>query len=656
MNNIVQQFFDRDFEIGINECLFYRKYEMDKDKVKQYIDDVINTPITDFLEYVISKKIPSFFPVSSVVQFSSIHDSTTKICQKLDEEGDEGYDMAYIGRLLLDDGMERNIAAYRKYGENQSKTAVEFGLVQELYNYYYLSCLGKIFNELETSTQVALLRRTILRNHFIQRLISLSQKEEISIRGQLSSFLKESTAKRRLSNIKSLFEIIRGVDGLADPYILNIKEIEAVKQMELPITVEISSKSNQGFRQKKTILKVTFPDGIVICKNTANETFVDVINHIGPQKVAQLGFTVSNKPMMSKEQLEGCRYLQHSLNDGWWVIAPTATVSKRKLLEKISYELSISFMVEDVPLRYSQSNIDIDSENLMAKSNPETWVLPWAPQQYDLAQRIKDYGYLYWNLSDCLLQKFDIVYVYESAPASRIRYKFIIENVGVHMTAEEFQKDLPYQTGKCAFTIGQIDTKLRFIDEYDSELLGRECLIKNGVNGNIQGPMKATVELVNYIENLPSVKAENAKRGLLTYYKIAFSSLDCLKVKGCCAPHKPILLLSVLELIDEGKIVANKIFPSDNLVIKFNKVWRTYVSEESSFSPNCWTPFYHLQTDGFWHWGSLNDDLSVIRGIRSQKQLKKHNIYAFFDNDLFELLMDGHNRTILRNSLLSFFR
>ena len=65
------------------------------------------------------------------------------------------------------------------------------------------------------------------------------------------------------------------------------------------------------------------------------------------------------------------------------------------------------------------------------------------------------------------------------------------------------------------------------------------------------------------------------------------------------APHKPILLLSVMDLIEQGVIAQNFIEPSLDLVETFN----TYISMvlPPSWKNRMANPYPRLQKGGFWH-------------------------------------------------------
>ncbi|WP_309232613.1 hypothetical protein [Cylindrospermum sp. FACHB-282] len=65
------------------------------------------------------------------------------------------------------------------------------------------------------------------------------------------------------------------------------------------------------------------------------------------------------------------------------------------------------------------------------------------------------------------------------------------------------------------------------------------------------------------------------------------------------AQHKPILLLSVIDLIAQGIITNNKIPVSDDLIQTFDKYWNLIGSQ--SYKGGLHYPFFHLQNEGFWY-------------------------------------------------------
>jgi len=65
------------------------------------------------------------------------------------------------------------------------------------------------------------------------------------------------------------------------------------------------------------------------------------------------------------------------------------------------------------------------------------------------------------------------------------------------------------------------------------------------------------------------------------------------------APHKPLLLLSVLDRFAESAIQSNLIDFDDELVALFNIYWQ--IVKPPSQRGNIGYPLWHLQSDGFWH-------------------------------------------------------
>ena len=63
----------------------------------------------------------------------------------------------------------------------------------------------------------------------------------------------------------------------------------------------------------------------------------------------------------------------------------------------------------------------------------------------------------------------------------------------------------------------------------------------------------------------------------------AFSSLHTAKVKEPKAPHKAILLLAIIDLIEENFIMTPYIDLTDELNEKFNDNWHRYLESLAIF-------------------------------------------------------------------------
>ena len=140
----------------------------------------------------------------------------------------------------------------------------------------------------------------------------------------------------------------------------------------------------------------------------------------------------------------------------------------------------------------------------------------------------------------------------------------------------------------------------------------------------------------------------------LSLYIRKFSKLKTASLNGEPAPHKAVLLLAVISLIEERTIQENKISISPELVLKFKELFRVLASDK--FTANFSLPFYHLKSSGFWHLRTHSGReilLTSSASIKSFSHLKEVIAYAYLSDDLFNLLMDGDNCQILKQTLLS---
>ncbi len=117
------------------------------------------------------------------------------------------------------------------------------------------------------------------------------------------------------------------------------------------------------------------------------------------------------------------------------------------------------------------------------------------------------------------------------------------------------------------------------------------------------------------------------------------------------APNKPVLLLAIIELIEQGQIRENKISPSPDLFEIFMKYWSIVTDRR----PNLALPFFHLKRDGFWHLhanAGYETALNVITQIKTVSHLREIISYAGFDDEFFCLLTNIHDRETIRQTLI----
>ena len=138
----------------------------------------------------------------------------------------------------------------------------------------------------------------------------------------------------------------------------------------------------------------------------------------------------------------------------------------------------------------------------------------------------------------------------------------------------------------------------------------------------------------------------------LNKYIQEFKSLRIDRAHGN-APHQPVLLLAVIELIEQGQITENRVLPSPILVETFVKYW-TKVTDRK---PNLALPFFHLakRKPPFWYHKAnpgYEKALEVVNQIKEFSRLREFVSYASFDIDLFDLLIQMETREVLRQTLI----
>ena len=139
------------------------------------------------------------------------------------------------------------------------------------------------------------------------------------------------------------------------------------------------------------------------------------------------------------------------------------------------------------------------------------------------------------------------------------------------------------------------------------------------------------------------------KKNIL-YYEFRFSHLSTNKVGYKVAPHKPLLLLSVIDLIEKGIINSPIIGLSDALVEAFKRNAIIYASEIEHFKPNIGMPFFYMRSEPFWELIPKDDGVTPV--ANTIPSLRKHYFHARIDDELFQLLQNQATAQSLRRVLI----
>lgn len=125
---------------------------------------------------------------------------------------------------------------------------------------------------------------------------------------------------------------------------------------------------------------------------------------------------------------------------------------------------------------------------------------------------------------------------------------------------------------------------------------------------------------------------------LLSKYCQLLARLNISRSSGN-APHKPILLLSVLEGIKIKLIKNEKIYISPELIEIFSNFWNRLV--ESDHNKNFSLPYFHMRSERFWELipaaPFLSSQLNAVKSVKSLKSLEQLVSYAQIDKELFSI-------------------
>lgn len=120
------------------------------------------------------------------------------------------------------------------------------------------------------------------------------------------------------------------------------------------------------------------------------------------------------------------------------------------------------------------------------------------------------------------------------------------------------------------------------------------------------------------------------------------------------APHKPVLLISIIELIEKGLILNNRVYVNTELVGTFQENWRLLVKTLNQ--PDFTQPFYYLQSESvegkqFWF---LQPKLGCQINAHIKSVTKLANVLDFghFSEDLYLILTDPISRNVIKTVLL----
>lgn len=136
------------------------------------------------------------------------------------------------------------------------------------------------------------------------------------------------------------------------------------------------------------------------------------------------------------------------------------------------------------------------------------------------------------------------------------------------------------------------------------------------------------------------------------HYTKRIMNIRQAKIHGETIVAKPVLLVAIIDGIEANVFRNNQFAINDWLEGRYNMLMSQY-AKDSQFDDrtSIEKPFWHLETDGFWHLNYQGERLS--KGHTPSKAWLKENIdFAYFDESLWILLQNKVWRMKLRDYII----
>jgi putative restriction endonuclease len=118
------------------------------------------------------------------------------------------------------------------------------------------------------------------------------------------------------------------------------------------------------------------------------------------------------------------------------------------------------------------------------------------------------------------------------------------------------------------------------------------------------------------------------------------------------APHKPVLLITLIEYLGKTDLKENRFSVTPDLVALFRENWDLLTDKRNT--PDFTLPFFHLRSDSIWI-PYLKDGSVQEHHIGGFKKFMSIVDFGSFEMDIFSLLIDKNKRSVILNTILNHY-
>lgn len=119
-------------------------------------------------------------------------------------------------------------------------------------------------------------------------------------------------------------------------------------------------------------------------------------------------------------------------------------------------------------------------------------------------------------------------------------------------------------------------------------------------------------------------------------------------------PHKPVMLLTVIDLIGSGRIEENRIEWNEDLTKRFKEIFAKVRKKDDKPTPE--NPFFYMRSEGFWRHvaqAGKGDQVETMSGPPLIGDLNRGIFHVELERELFELLRNTETRAVLREAIMA---
>ena len=265
-SELIELFYNRAYEKFVNkQILDDKNYLVPRQQLTNYVHELTKIPYIDFIQYIRISGVERKVEASDITQFSSFSACELEMCNALIWANNPGCQYVDIGRLFPNNIISRSDSSYRRYGESHIKSATQLGLTFEYYNYWYLSCLGYIYPDLEEDVRVQLLARTITRNRLYKQLLFDIMEHDVNPETYID-ILPEYMMRKSLRSVCTFLDIC--INACKNENLKTHALIKSYETFKPAITVQLPADINENLRTYLTEFDF---------RNLSNETTSELI-------------------------------------------------------------------------------------------------------------------------------------------------------------------------------------------------------------------------------------------------------------------------------------------------------------------------------------------------------------------------------------------